>query len=372
MKKHVFILIRYSVLTKSRNGWVIGRDKEFEDYKRNLFDPQRLAIHEKIFKEVTIPSLSKMEKSNTTIMVFTSDELPDPFLSNLYDIAKSAGNVKVFSLSREQAITANMHHYLLKELEKNAEDVCYATVRLDDDDALADDYYAKLFRYLSPEFIGHSISFPQGYAGLYDGDKYIKFHPVSLPKLALGLSHVHLYKKGQKANKMLSIYGLGDHNRIDEKAPLVLVPEKGVYIRTVHKESDMYSDKLLKRLSGDKEEASFLEVKENFSFLVDCLPSGGKNISEDGLLLTSHGTYLSYSYSKDKVLHFTREELFANPDLEPFWFDSKNMKAILRSGLASNLRDKVEMTAIIASSLTGKEYYFAGSFDDQRLALIVE
>lgn len=374
MKQHIFILIRYSILTQSRGAWVIGRDKEFEDYKAHLFDSQRLAIHEKLFKEVTVPSLSKMKKSDTTVLVFTSDELPEPFASNLHQIAKAAGNIKIFGLSRNQPAIARMHYHLSKELESFDEDVCYATVRLDDDDALADSYYDGLSKYLSPEFVGHSVSFAQGYAGLYDGNSYTTFYPMNLPKCALGLAHVHLYNKGKRISKTPSIYALGAHTRIDEKAPLILSSEKSMYIRTIHKGSDMYGEKMLKKVSGGKVPASYSEVKEAFSFLPADLLSGERPMSfpKGGKLVTFHGTQLCYSYSKKEVIHSVQEEIDSNSDLEPLWFDSENMKAYLNSDSASGSYNIIEFSVVRASSLAGHEGYYPEALDDQKLVLVGE
>ncbi|MGO3862318.1 MAG: glycosyltransferase [Halomonas sp.] len=374
MKQHIFILIRYSILTQSRGAWVIGRDKEFEDYKAHLFDSQRLAIHEKLFKEVTVPSLSKMKKSDTTVIVFTSDELPEPFLSNLHDIAKNAGNIKVFGLSRDQPAIARMHQQLSKELKVFAEDVCYATVRLDDDDALADNYYQELSKYLSPAFVGHSISFAQGYAGLYDGSVYTKFYPMNLPKCALGLAHIHLYNKGKRISKTPSIYALGAHTRIDEKAPLILSSEQSMYIRTIHKGSDMYGEKILKKVSGGKMPVNYSEVKDSFSILPAGLHAEEKEVSfpKEGMLVTSHNTLLCYSFSNKEIVHSLQEEVGSNSDLEPLWFDSKSMKTYLKARPASSSNNVVELLVVRASNLAGNEGYYPEALDDQKLVLVVE
>ncbi|WP_157050022.1 hypothetical protein [Thalassobacillus sp. C254] len=49
MKKHNFVIMRYSLLTKEGVEWQIGR-QEFDNYKEQLFNASRLAQHEFLFE----------------------------------------------------------------------------------------------------------------------------------------------------------------------------------------------------------------------------------------------------------------------------------------------------------------------------------
>ncbi|MBP5980590.1 MAG: hypothetical protein KA748_10315 [Halomonas sp.] len=253
MKKHIFVMIRYSALTESSSAWAIGRNKNFESYREMLFSNDRLTLHEKLFREVTLPSLKNMDKESTTVLIFTSDELPFKYMNNLNEMVGDLDNFKVVLLPRSGKLISQMHDFLYQQLQLFEEDVCYATVRVDDDDALSNDFGEHLFKYVDPVYQGHAISFPVGVVGFFNGEKYIGFNKRKTPLTALGLSFINVYTvSGNKPNP-LSIYGLGKHSNIDERYPVVMISKKIMYIRTMHEESDVYSMELKKKfLKGDE------------------------------------------------------------------------------------------------------------------------
>lgn len=258
MNKHVFVMIRYSVLTESKDSWVIGRDADTEQYKEKLFSHERLTLHQELFLNVTLPSLRKMNSSNTTVLVFTSDELPSPFIDNLNKAVKEDDNIKIITLPRSGRVIVQMHTHLLSELVNFDSDTVYATVRLDDDDALSKDFYHGLNKYLNKEFVGYAVSFPRGIAGIYENGGYSGFYEINQPKIALGLSFINFFKKDNDVKSPVSVFGLGNHTKIDEKHFLVIDNCKPMYIRTVHGQSDAYSKSLLsKATSGSNVDAGF-------------------------------------------------------------------------------------------------------------------
>ncbi len=252
MRKHVFVMIRYSALTESSGSWAIGRDKSFESYKETLFSPERLRLHEKLFREVTLPSLMRMDRQLTTVLIFTSDELPENHLKNLNDMVNGLDNFKIVLLPRSGKLISHMHDCLYQQLQLFKEDVCYATVRVDDDDALSNDFFKHIFEYVKPAYQGHAISFALGVVGFFDGVKYVGFNKRKSPLTALGLSFINVFKMTDRKPNPLSIYGLGKHSNIDERHPVIMLSKKIMYIRTMHEESDVYSLDLKKKfLKGE-------------------------------------------------------------------------------------------------------------------------
>ncbi|MGP5144519.1 MULTISPECIES: glycosyltransferase [Halomonadaceae] len=266
MKRHIFVIIRYSVLTESKSAWMIGRDSEFDDYKRKLFDSERLRLHENLFRNVTFPSLLKMDSSSTTVLLFTSDELPSAFLENIKDLISPHNNIRIILTPKVGVLNAHIENNLEKELKSFEDDVCYATVRLDDDDAMSDSFHKKLFYYVRPQFKGHAISFPYGFAGVFDGDNYTGFYERKIPMTAQGLSYIDVYTKDSGLPRRASVFHLGNHMKVDDKVPLIMNPSKSMYVRTIHEHSDIYSDRLRDKASVTKLVSNEL-VKKSFSGL---------------------------------------------------------------------------------------------------------
>lgn len=314
MKKHIFIMIRYSVLTKSQNSWDIGREVDFEVYKEKLFSPGRLELHENLFENVTFPSLCEMDERSVTALIFISDELPAVNKERLLRVVDKKSNLKVVEVSRSERVVGKMNSELFKELSAFGSDVCYATVRLDDDDALADNFENELWNYVSPEFSGHAVTFSQGYNAFYDIDGYTGFQFVKYPLIALGLSYIDVFRSGDKEVK--SVYSLGKHTTIDERYPVILKSKLPMYVRTIHKASDIYH----RKFKGKNGLASGLvklnDVAECFSFLrvnpslVNCSESQFVDIEGvKGGLLTFHNTFLCFSVDTNVFLHLEASEI---------------------------------------------------------------
>lgn len=259
MAKHVYVLVRYSVLSEGSGAWVLSKSNSLDDYKKSLFAKKRLDLHQEIFFKVTLPSLKKMDSAHTTVLVFTSKELPEKYMKALIDEASKYENIKIIPLPVKGSVTTQMHECLEEELKVFEEDLCYATVRLDDDDALSKYFYKEVKKYLSKGFAGYAISFPKGVAGIYEDGVYKSFHRIKRPKIAMGLTYVNFYSNGHRLKKPESVFALGNHTKVDRKHPLIIDSGREMFMRTVHVESDIYSEELKDGLSQSP------DVKNSFS-----------------------------------------------------------------------------------------------------------
>lgn len=80
MRKHAFVMIRYSVLSKGRSkSWVVGK-KGFDEYRKELFHPERLKARQELFEKITLPSLvhqtKRPSKEWLTVYILVSEEMP--------------------------------------------------------------------------------------------------------------------------------------------------------------------------------------------------------------------------------------------------------------------------------------------------------
>ena len=146
-------------------------------------------------------------------------------------------------------------------LSVDNDDVVYATVRLDDDDALHPQFFRFLGAYLEPAFSGTCISFSKGLSGLFDGNKFTSFHNMNSINNAQGLATVSYKFSSGEVSGLKSIYSTGiSHTRTHWKFPVIVDGSNIMYIRTVHTHGDYYSDDYAKRVSKGK-----IESKESVS-----------------------------------------------------------------------------------------------------------
>ncbi|WP_208590771.1 ATP-grasp fold amidoligase family protein [Gracilibacillus suaedae] len=256
MKKHVFLIVRYSMLTENGSGWRIG-EQAFEEYKQEVFEPQRLEIRERLFKNITLPSLSNQTLLNPdefTLLVITSDQLPEKNLKSLQQMLEPYSWARIIPTNHNDSMKNLIDQVITKELNEFNEPVCYCTARLDDDDALANNYNEKLYQYLSHEYSGFCISFGNGYTGIYNVqlDAFQSFHTNYSPKIALGLSYINTYdpKNQSFENPFISIFSNGSHTKVDQQSPTIIDSKDQLYLRTIHAVSDTNSKEQVKRVKA--------------------------------------------------------------------------------------------------------------------------
>lgn len=264
LKKHTFFMIRYSLLNPVQSFWKISRDIKFEEYKQRLFDPERLKLHEQLFANVTLPSIVNMSPNpnDFSLLVFTSEDLPKEHLEKLNGLLSPYSWAKAIQLPSNLPSEKAIHNHFRQELERFNETVLYSTVRIDDDDAIAPYFCNELERYLTPVLSGYCVSFPKGYAGIYESGQFESFHPFYEPKIGLGLAYINTFDPGSPSNEANNIYDFGGHPKVDQHRPVILDAKKPMYIRSIHSAGDSYGQKKKERI-GSTEDVSD-EVKKIF------------------------------------------------------------------------------------------------------------
>lgn len=248
MNKHVFIIVRYSVLLKKSGAWSISRGLGLESYRHRLFDQKRLCLHEKLFKNVALQSIigqdTPLDENDFTLIVLTSDELPEENRRNLQAMLFPYPWAKICSLGRKDEIEV----FLRNKVISFNETTCYATLRLDDDDALSSDFLEKMSQYIRPDWAGYCVSFGMGYQGFFDTkkDKFVMFRERHFPKIAAGLAMINIFDADKMATEYqaATIYGAGSHQQVDRRYPTILDCRAHAFMRTEHEEQDThYSEK---------------------------------------------------------------------------------------------------------------------------------
>lgn len=254
MKRHVFIIVRYSMLTIDGADWRIGR-KNIDSYEKEVLNQERLARREQLFKKITLPSIinqSNLSSSDLTLLVITSDKLPKDNLNNLQNMIKDYSWAKIIKVSNNDTMVNLIENVIKSELENFDEQVCYSTTRLDDDDALSNDFLNELNRYLDPKYNGFCVSFGKGYIGIFNEKYggYESFHQDYFPKIAIGLSLINTFDPSNKHlfNEKITIFNCGNHRKVDYESPTILESTIPLYLRTIHTSSDTSNSEQFRKM----------------------------------------------------------------------------------------------------------------------------
>lgn len=236
-EKVAYILIRYSVLSNKPGGWVIGRDVDFSTYRDTLFDQARLDYHHHIFSNMTAPSINGAIGNSTLptkCIVVTSEHLPDNHKRLLAHEAEKYDWLAVHEIGTDIHYEAAFEQAIQADLP--GDDAICATIRLDDDDALSADFLQSVSTYMAPSYCGFALSLSKGYRGHFKQGILSSVSEIIYPKSAQGLCHIDRVSKGSKTLK--TIYSIGNHNRIDEKVPLISDARRHAFIWGIHEASD--------------------------------------------------------------------------------------------------------------------------------------
>lgn len=206
----------------------------FEERREFLFDPDRLARRWQWFTELTLPAWRAQTDPDFTLVVMTSPDLPEPYLSALHGLADEIPQLrlelvppmKFHLLACRQAIAAH--------LDSEAEVIGH--FRHDDDDAVAVDYIERarkdfnkvkgLWKAEKKLFLDHSRGLILQAKG-----RRAKFTPRICHNATAALT-VFL---APEAEETAVNY---DHSKMGQWMPGVSVPEPLMFIRSIHEDSD--------------------------------------------------------------------------------------------------------------------------------------
>ena len=202
-----------------------------DDFFKQKYLDYRLGI----FKNVTLKSFQEQTDKDFNIMLLHSENLPQKYKK----IFKDLENINSF-----------LHNIYIPDSELEGRDYINAVessvdyvnfldgvsinFRIDNDDAVPCDYISRLKYFLKPEFSGFVISFPNvSIIQRTHKDKLLKQEKY-FPSNSIGLAYV------ANKNNYRTIMTLGDHGKVNEKYPMVLLPGRGG-IQTINGKNIMNS-----------------------------------------------------------------------------------------------------------------------------------
>lgn len=246
MAPHIFYLIKYSVehVAEGNRSMHLAKKnakKGQQAYKGSLFSESRLSLRERLFGNVTLPSLKRaLEYKNAHVVILAAQSLPERYRISLEQLVAGIDRVTIHYLPPVKSIDLESSRIVLDLLKSVVSGVsgrhCIATVRLDDDDALANNYTNMLLEYIKPALAGFFVSFPLGVRLSIKRDQLILTSSY-LSKTSQGMARVEEVDVGE-ATYFPTAYSGGSHFGVDKRGPVVLDSRFPAYIRTNHVDND--------------------------------------------------------------------------------------------------------------------------------------
>jgi Putative rhamnosyl transferase len=196
-----------------------------------LYDEIRMARRFFLFERLTLPSLLAQSDQNFRIVIMSSDVMPDPYKARLLQLSDMLSDATVDFSVRRRSLFAYKHHMFQPLGPGLAGSAIH--FRLDDDDALAASFIARL-RSLSRDLPASThFSFPKGImlfparSGATGGVSMIRTEPLT----AIGLAYV------SDATFTRNPFSM-QHRQVWRDFPVLSDPTFVAYIRTLHFNND--------------------------------------------------------------------------------------------------------------------------------------
>lgn len=188
----------------------------FGNKERNMFEPEYFEYRFRIFKNVTLKSFQQQTDQKFILLLLHSESMPAHYKKLFYELeSENSFLYNVFVSDNAEAFST-----ALKDSKKYAEfeNGVAVTFRIDNDDAVQNDFIEKLYSYLKTDFAGFAICIPNTLIIKPIEDKMYLLQDHYYPGNAVGLSYV---TKGVRYKTVMEI---GQHHLINHKIPLILLP----------------------------------------------------------------------------------------------------------------------------------------------------
>lgn len=218
-------------------AWKMSRRSSLHQYKKDLFNSDRLLLRQSMFADVTIPSIDAAIKGGpqdikTEVHVMTSEELPKKNKNFLESLAAKYTFIKIFYEDSSNINFSKHEERYADKLDKNDK---VASIRIDDDDAISLDFLNRLSYWMDLEISNFVLSMCFGYGVEFDNNLNItKIGEYRSRLIAAALAYIYTVKD----KKYSSVYALGTHVELDQKLPTILDQSSPAFIRSFHKYND--------------------------------------------------------------------------------------------------------------------------------------
>jgi len=244
---------------------------KFANSERDMFEPEYFEYRFNIFKNVTLRSFQQQTNPNFVLLLLHSESMPHQYKEKFIELENE--NTFLYNIflkdtqeSFDDAIAKS------KEYVSFAEDSA-VTFRIDNDDAVQNNFIEEMSHFLKNDFVGFSVSIPNQYiVKRIRKDEYL-LQEFYFPANAVGLAYV-TNKKGYK-----TVFNLGDHDLVNDKNSLILLDRfKNGGLMTINGENAINTmDESKAKTFIKKDLYQFLKDKKLENIDLECLRIFKKN-----------------------------------------------------------------------------------------------
>lgn len=211
-------------------GFVRYSQKIDFDGIRDMFEPEYFEYRFQIFKDITLKSFQSQTNKNFLLLIIHSENIPAHYKERFFELERDNIFLKnIFIADTAEAFEKalkNSLHYL------NFQNGAAVTFRIDNDDAIPNNFIENLCLFLNSAFVGSCINLPNVLiVKRAQTDQYLVERRY-FPSNSMGLAYVTC------ENNFKTIFDVNQHHLINENNNLILLPKhSGMPIQTINGEN---------------------------------------------------------------------------------------------------------------------------------------
>ena len=255
-KAPVIGFVRYSQKVKFSN----------QEKERDVFETEYFEYRFNIFKSVTLKSFQQQTNNNFVLLLLHSENMPSHYKDRFIELEKA--NSFLYNI-----FVKDTHEAYNEAIRSSVEYVSFekdivVTFRIDNDDAVQNDFIQRLSDFLKDGFVGYSISMPSLCIVKRISDTSYMIEEGNYPSNTIGLAYVS-NREQYKTVKELGCY----HTLINVTTPMVLIAQCSArQLQTINGENveNTINETNAKILNKEDLDKYLAEIKmENLN--LDCL-----------------------------------------------------------------------------------------------------
>lgn len=186
--------------------------------ERDVFEAEYFEYRFNIFKNVTLKSFQQQTNSNFVLLLLHSENMPSHYKERFFELEKA--NEFLYNVFMEDT-QQSFNEAILNSFEYTADNSnnVAITFRIDNDDAVQNDYIEKLSGFLKDDFTGYTVSIPTMNIVKRISNKSYLLQESYFPANAIGLAYV------TPLEKYKTVFNLGDHDLVNNQNRMIVLPK---------------------------------------------------------------------------------------------------------------------------------------------------
>lgn len=218
------------MVLKSNRGFPALVDCSYEERRGIVFSDDRMELRFHLLNTALLPSLKAQTDFDFRLAILVTTNLPDIYLTELRRLIKDVPQAFIVPVPPSRLLRFGCMK--AKEVAIASDAGRWATFRIDDDDALAAKYIARVRKHLDTVNATTALTFTKGVEYSLQGNSFGSMQIDNRPFSGAGLALLAV--DDWASNNFPTVYQLGAHRNVAQHVPAIRDGGVPAFLRLLH------------------------------------------------------------------------------------------------------------------------------------------